>query len=60
MKNQPATVPTDRTITIRISGDWTFDTTSGDLSLIPEPGTGGLLLLGAVAGLGLLRRKLHG
>ena len=30
------------------------------LDVIPEPATSGLLLLGAVAGLGLLRRKLYG
>ena len=37
-----------------------FQKGSLQLVVIPEPATGGLLLLGAVAGLGLLRRKLYG
>jgi fibronectin-binding autotransporter adhesin len=37
-----------------------FQSGSLELVVIPEPATSGLLLLGAVAGLGLLRRKLYG
>jgi hypothetical protein len=37
-----------------------FETGSLALVVIPEPATSGLLLLRAVAGPGLLRRKLYG
>ena len=40
------------------SGDWLFDTASGNLQLIPEP-SAGVVLLGALAGF-LARRRLCG
>jgi hypothetical protein len=59
----------DRTVaagdTISFVVDWNGDRAGdetalrGSISLIPEPASG-LLLLGAAAGLGVLRRKLHG
>jgi fibronectin-binding autotransporter adhesin len=38
------------------SGDWTFNTTTGNLTLVPEPGTAGLLGLGGAL-IGLLGRR---
>lgn len=38
------------------SGNWTFDTASGSLSLVPEPGIAGLLALGGAA-ITLFRRR---
>lgn len=49
----------------KVSGNTPADTTHNaftgfQLQAIPEPASGGLLLLGAAAALGLLRKKLHG
>lgn len=39
--------------------EWSFDTGTGSLSVIPEPGSG-FLLFAAAAAIGLIRRKLRG
>ena len=39
------------------SGDWTFNTGNGNLSLVPEPGTAGLIALGGTAIIFFRRRR---